>query len=281
MRKILILGVLVLVGIVQMSVSAEIAIQSNLDSPEYSRFREKAAKALTAGEEECAKFVNRLFLARFGKMMFGDAWTMQIKPENLEYLMMEWKLPETEFFRNRALALSHYTDRVRHFEDLYDVLQQQEYPIGVLGWIYHYSNWRQFLASRRDLLPQSHVSFLAGKKIFFIENTTDKETTLQDILEKKYGNIHDFEKPFVEKLLGIKIRAKIRPGEKFMYEDFLIEENFKYVRAESFLAVFLRKHTGNGITPLLRPVSFSRISDSIIQEIEAQNIEQKRVGEEI
>lgn len=252
-------------------VRAEMTIpkQVSLESQEYAGFFEKASKAVGLNTSECARFVNRIFGARFGFFPFGNAWTMQIAPENKKFLTLTWLLEKSQY-NPKTLSLYDHKDRVRHFETLYSVLEG-EYSVGVLGFMYYFSSYQENILSHPDYFPQSHVVFLAGEKDFVIENTTQSPQTIEQILTDQWGVIHDFERSFVEKRIPLEV--ELLPGGKIMYRDYLIEEHFRVPMRGSLLELFLRKHRNNRITPLLRPVSFSRISDTLIRAIEAQKQE--------
>ncbi len=249
---------------------ANIPVQIPLkDEEKYATFRQKAESYLSGGEtNECAKFVNRMFLVRFGKLMFGNAWDLQLNEENRKFIKLLWRLKETDFNRENDLRLYNYQDRGNHFRQLYSIIEVQKHPIGVIGFMYRYSFYRDQIVAFENVIPQSHIAFLAGKKKFFFENISNSPKYLEEVINEKYGEMHDYEKDFVWK--RVPLRKILAPGEKHYYDDYLIEEQFKKVKAESLLEVFLRKHRNNRITPLFRPVSFSRISDELIEEIELQ-----------
>ena len=247
---------------------SRIPIQIPITDERYDIFRKKVSTIVGKNTSDCALFVNRMFLYRFGKMMFGNAWSIPIKKENQAYLDLVWKLDESQYIREENLRLHNVEDRVAHFEELYDVLDKEERPLGTIGFLYHYSFYRSLVAAHKEWLPQTHITFLAGKKKFYIENKTDIEQTIEKILVKKFGIIHDFERDFVNK--KVPLNKKMKPGEKYAYEDYLIEEHAKIVRHGSLLELFLTKHRNNHITPLFRPVSYSRVSKEILKNIEYQ-----------
>jgi len=243
-------------------------VQIPIDDENYKLYREKAGLAITNYKNQCAKLVNRIFLARFGILMFGNAWDLALRPENQKYLKLIWQLDESDFRRNFHLNLHKKEDRVAHFERVYKTLQNEKNPIGILGMLYYFSAHKNAVAANKNFLPQTHVGFVAGKKIFTIENEENSPQTIREILEKKFGIIHEFEKDFVQK--KVPLEKILAPGEKFFYEDFLVEELFRAVHAGSLFEIFLRKHRNNRITPILRPVSFARVSDEILEKISAQ-----------
>lgn len=237
---------------------------------DYAQFRKKAAEQIDDTKNECAKFVNRIFQARFKKNIWGNAWDIQINDQNLKYLSLEWQLPESEFLRHKNFQLKTPQDRIKHFEELYKTIENKPHRIGVIGFMYRYSAAKDFLVP--GVLPQTHISFLAGEKIFSITNTTQQTVTIRQLLEDQYGKIHDFEAAFVNSRLNqaknwvekrYSLDSKIKPGASFFYHDYLIEEQFQFVRSDSLLGIFLRKHRNNHISALLRPVSFSRITPAV------------------
>lgn len=250
------------------SLESEIPIQVPLSHSRYQSFFEKASESVSENSNECAKFVNRLFLARFGKMMFGSAWTLQLKPENKEFLDLVWQLKEDQFDRSNNFSLYHYTDRIDHFEKLYNLLDNDEHPIGVLGFLYHFSGYKEVVASHPEWLPQTHVAFLAGRTSFTIQNTTTSPQTIEQILVAEHGQIHDFEREFLKK--RIRLDIELLPGSTYTYNDYLVEEHFRKPMKGSLLELFLRKHRNNRTTPLLRPVSYSRIVPALIRQMKNQ-----------
>lgn len=233
--------------------------------PRYAQFREKAREHIDEKKEQCAKFINRLFLARFGKMIFGDAWTMQLHPDNQRYLNLLWRLPEAEISREKILSFKSYTNRIRSYQEIYRILDSSSYPVGVMGTLYYFSPFKKVLAKKPSWLPQTHVSFISGKSRFEIVNNEEKPQKIREILTQKYGIIHDYEVPFL--LSRIKLNFVLKPGEIYSFTDYLLEEHFRGVRTSSLLEFSLQKHK-NGLTPILSPVSFSLISDEIIAELE-------------
>ncbi len=256
-----------------------IPIQVPLDHEKYSLFFKKASSQVKDKSEDCAKFVNRMFLARFNALVFGSAWNLQLKTENQKYMTMKWRLPEDEFLRykgNQPLALKTDEDRIRHFEMLYDALQKEDDPIGVIGWVYRFSFNRAAVAKHKDWLQQTHVTFIAGRKKFEIKNEGNKEQSVQDLLEAVHGGIHDFERDFVDNIVDLD--QVLKPGESAYYDDFLIEEHYYSVMSGSLLELFLRKHRNNRVTPLLRPVSFSSISDDLAEQVKRQKRYLQKLG---
>ena len=247
---------------------SQIPVQVPISNKKYEVFRKHASKSVSEYTSECAKFVNRIFSLRFGRLIFGDAWTMQLHPDNQKFLKLIWRLDESEFIRDKSLALKNNEDRIKHFQKLYKILDQEKTPIGVIGFVYRFSFWRDHVAKLPNVLPQTHIAFLAGQKEFFFENDSDQPQSLEKIITEKFGQVHDFEQDFVNE--RVNLSKVLQPKEKYFYDDYLIEEQFKKVTAGSLLELFLRKHRNNRITPLLRPVSFSRISDELAEEIKHQ-----------
>jgi len=249
-------------------IQSNIPIQVPIDHPQYEAFFERATEGVEPDTNQCALIFNRMMAQRFGSPIFGSAWTIQIKQESSTFLKHIWQLPESSFRRHEDFRLYKKEDRIRHFEHLYSLLEREEYPIGLIGFVYKFSNFKQTLLDFPQFVPQTHVSFLAGKKEFFFENTFQHRKTIEQLIEIKYGNVLDHERSFVDN--KIPLNRILNPGEQFFYTDYLVEEQFRTLKRESLLEVFLRKHRNNRITPLLRPVSFSRISDEIILSIELQ-----------
>lgn len=243
-----------------------IPIQISLEDEEnYTMYRNKAATYLSEGaSNECAKFVNRMFLLRFGKLMFGNAWDLQII--NKDLLDFVWSIPEDSF--TETLRLKKITDRIKHFQELYAVLDEEKTPVGVLGFVYKYSFYKDYVASLSNRIPQTHITFLAGRKYFYFENESEIPKSLEEILVDKYGVIHDIERAFVDN--KVKLDRILQPRDRVYYNDYLVEEQFKKVQGESLLEVFLRKHRNNRVSSLLRPVSYSRVTQSIIKDLEMQ-----------
>ncbi len=255
---------------------SDIPVQAALGHETYSVYRDKASTYLSEEDSnECALFVNRLFQARFGKMMYGNAWDLQLHPDNQRFIELQWQLDKDDYIKE-GLKLHHYGDRVDHYQRLYEVLDSERYPIGTLGFVYQYSAFRDYVGQQKNVMPQTHITFLAGKKRFAFENISDQPLTLEEVLVEKYGLIHDFERDFVWS--RVPLGKILKPGEKYFYYDYLVEEQFKQVLSESLLEVFLRKHKNNRKTPLLRPVSYSRISSDLIHEVQIQKSIMKRLG---
>jgi len=258
-----------------LSIRAENLSHISLLDPAYNQFFEYARSQVNDDLDECAKFVNRIFWARFDTLIWGDAWTIQLRDQNQPYLDLVWKLDEAEFSQ-KTYWVNTPEDRVRHFEDLYMAIEQEDNPTGVAGFLYRYSGSHQKLRelygagqkSGKDFLPQTHISFIAGRKLFSEKNTTNVTQSVKSLLEAKYGQIHDFEELFVNEKLSarkslphrfIDLESQIDPGQSFWYYDYFVQEQFLFSREDSLLGVFLRKHRNNKVTALLRPVSFSRV----------------------
>lgn len=256
---------------------AEIPEQVSLENPRYNDFFITAAEQVDDTKNECAKFVNRLFSARFKNFIWGNAWDLQTRAENKKFLTLSWKLDDDEAL-DADYRLRNPEDRLKHFEDLYETVDRLRYPIGVMGFMYRYSFSRDIIKKSADFFPQTHVNFLSGAKLFGVRNESDLPQTVRALLEERYGKIHDFEEDFVNTRLNVRkkyaekfvtLDTVLSPQEQFWYQDYMIEEQFQFARKDSLLGIFLRKHRNNKTTSLLRPVSFSRISDILISDIEA------------
>jgi len=246
---------------------SNIPVQVDVAHEKYSVFFQKALQSVEKGQSECAKLVNRLFLARFDKMMFGDAWTLQLAPANQEFLDLVWRLGEDQFTRP-GLYLNDLNDRTKHYRMLYSLLDKEKYSIGVLGFMYRFSDWREHISANLKWMPQTHVAFLAGRKSFEIKNESSSIKTIEEILGEKYGNLLDNEKAFVN--FRVPLSLELLSNGSYFYNDYLLEEHFKGAISGSLLEMFLRKDSKIKKTSLFRPVSFSRISREIIKEIEIQ-----------
>jgi hypothetical protein len=247
-------------------IPSKIPIQIAVDDFRYDTFREKARKYVNEDLEECAKFVNRLFFARFGIMIFGNAWDMQLS--NTYFLKLEWLVPDRDLEPGNPAKLKNYEARIGHFRELYNTLENSKSSIGVIGFAYRFTNYLPSIMATKGTLPQTHVVFSAGPKKFLIENNSDDFQSVEDILIKRFGTIHDYERDFLNEHL--ELGKILRPWEKYEYDDYLIEEHFKGVHSSSLLEMEMKKHQNNRVSSLFRPVSFSRISDEIIQELNYQ-----------
>ncbi len=246
---------------------SNIPVQVDVAHEKYSVFFQKALRSVEMGQSECAKLVNRLFLARFDKMMFGDAWTLQIVSANQGFLDLVWRLGEDQFTRP-GLYLNDLNDRTKHYRKVYSLLDKEKHPVGVLGFMYRFSDWRTYIAGNLKWMPQTHVVFLAGRKSFEIKNETSLTKTIEEILGEKYGKLLDNEKAFVNSRVPLSL--ELLSGGSYFYNDYLLEEHFKGAISGSLLGMFLRKDPKTQKVPLFRPVSFSKISGEIIKEIEIQ-----------
>jgi hypothetical protein len=256
------------VEIVEVIEPTNIPIQTNVEDENYTVFFEKASQFVGRNTSECAKFFNRLFGVRFGHMTFGNAWELQLHPDNQKFLKLVWQIPEESFFRDKLLALKDKSDRIKHYQELYDQLDKEEMPIGALGLVYRYSFYREEISQNPKVLPQTHIAFLAGRRNFTITNETEGSLTIEEILNNQYGEIHDSEREFVKSHLPL--TKVLKSGASMEYEDYLIEEHFRSPMSGSLLSLFLRKHRNNRTTPLLRPVSYSQISEKLQGEIGRQ-----------
>lgn len=242
----------------------------SLTDPNYSKYREQLAKVIPYGNH-CALFVNRMISLRYGVQVYGDAWTMQLHPTNQQWLELVWRLPETEFNRKNNLQLLNKESRITHYEKLYEVLDAEEDAQGVIGFVYTFSNSLEPLSqsTARKTLAQTHVGYVAGKTSFSFKNDTSEAMTLEKLIGKQHGDLHDFETPFVAK--HVNLETWLEPGDEYFYEDYSVEEFFKGVVEGSLLEVFLRKHRNNRVTPLLRPASYSQITEALREKAAAYN----------
>ncbi len=256
-------------------IPSKIPIQIAIDDFRYEIFREKARKYVNEDLEECAKFVNRLFFAKFGIMIFGNAWDLQYG--NTYFLKLEWLVPNRDLQPSNPAKLKNYEARIGHFRELYNTLKTSKSPIGVIGFAYRFTNYLPSIMSTKGTLPQTHVVLSAGPKTFLIKNDSDDFRTVESILIKKFGTIHDYERDFLNEHL--ELGKILRPWEKYFYDDYLIEEHFKGIHSSSLLEMVMQKHKNNRTSSLFRPVSFSRISDEIIQELGYQKNLLKQVSE--
>lgn len=241
-----------------------------LSDPNYSKYREELAKVMPYGNH-CALFVNRMIRMRYGVPVYGDAWTMQLHPTNQQWVELVWRLPESEFNRKNNLQLLKKEDRIKHYQELYEVLDAQEDAQGVIGFVYTFSNHLEQLSqsTAKKTIAQTHVGYVAGKTSFSFKNDTEEALTLEKLIGEKYGNLHDFEKPFVAQ--KVNLETWLEPGDEYFYEDYSVEEYFMGVVEGSLLEVFLRKHRNNRINPLLRPASYSQITEALREKAQAYN----------
>lgn len=272
MKKLLLLCFIAL----PLTVKAALPIQPPIADPLYSKYREWAYAQINPTLDQCAKFVNRMLLTRFGISSYGDAWNLQLAPENQAYFDLLWRVDEADFDRKNDFKLYDYTSRIKHFEQLYKKLDQDNAPIGVLGFMYYYSQHKEKIPNGRYDLPQTHVAFLAGRDTFPIFNHTDTTLSVEDLLALQHGQIWDFERPFV--LSRIPLEQRLAPGETLTYEDYLVEDQFKTSRNTSLLNIFLDKHWYNRKTPLLRPVSYSRLKENIVEAVQQQRWQLESLG---
>lgn len=236
----------------------------DVQHPLYNTYQQQAATHINMAQNECAKFVNRLFKYRFGKFIWGNAWDMQLQSPNQTYLHLVWQIDPQSYDRSNNFELKNYQDRVEHFQALYETIESDYHPIGVVGFLYRYSSAKDFLTT--EVLPQTHVAFLAGRQTFTLTNVSPQTQTLQAVLEKQYGQIHDYEIPLTEARLGYSLYHILLPGQSIEYDDYLLEQQFQgRIESLSLLSVFLRKHRNNHKTSILRPVSFSRITYEVFR----------------
>lgn len=247
-----------------------IALQVSLDDPLYAEYFSTVSSLVGVNTSDCAKFFNRMFSLYFGKHTWGNAWEIQLKKENQKFLTLEWNVPDNELYKNNNLwyPWGYAEKRGEHFESLYTALAQEEPPVGAIGFVYRYSNYREMVGSARYILPQTHIAFLAGRSIFHFINNTEETLTLHELLDKTYGVLKPYEIEFVGK--RILLDTILEPGDSFAYQDYLIEEHFLQATRGSLLEVFLRKHRNNRVDEVLRPISFSRITKDLIQSQKVQ-----------
>lgn len=254
--------------IVETITKSTIPQQFPLNNAEYTQFREKAAIGIPDYTNLCAKFVNKLFYQRFDRLIFGSAWTIQLHPDNQRFLDLVWRIDGQDFYHDHQLNLKDKDLRIKHFSQLYSKLKNTKHPIGVAGFVYRYSFYKEEVATDPNILPQTHIAMISGKMDFFIENTDIQPKTVEQVLTQKNGIIHQYERAFVNN--RVELDLLLLPGQRYRYTDYLVEEQFKTIRASSLLEVFLRKHRNNRVTPLLRPVSLSLISAELQTEMEKQ-----------
>lgn len=232
----------------------------------FSSYRERAAKNIVTHAGQCAKFVNRLFMYRFNKQVFGNAWDLQQHSAHQDWLQLAWQIPEDSFQRQGLLRLVDRIDRIKHIKSLYDFLDAQDNPSGTLGSVYRFSSYRAYVAADTKFLPQTHISFISHKQQFSFQNKTDVPQTLQQVITDQYGPMRDFEVEYFNTKLAL--QKSLQPKEKYFFDDYLVEEEIFGIQAESLLQVMLRKEIRNDIDyPQLRPVSFSLLSQQIQDEI--------------
>jgi len=247
------------------SIPVQIPQHNNL----FLESRNKAAKNITTHSGQCAKFLNRLSHYRYGKQMFGNAWDLQLHPDNQQFLTLAWQIPQDSFKRNGLLRLKDRTNRVKHIESLYNFLDTQENPTGALGSVYRFSGYREMAAKDTKLLAQTHIALVSNKQLFSFTNTEDIPQTLEEIITKQYGPMRDFEKEYFNTKLPLSLI--IQPQKKYTFSDYLVEEEIFGVQAESLLQVFLRKEIRNNIDyPQVRPNSFSLLSQDLQEELNHQ-----------
>lgn len=242
--------------------------QIPVSHPDFGQYQADAENLLWQGDHLCAAFINRLIMRRFGFMPYGHAWTMQSHPANQALFDHVWQLGTDQYNRDPNLSLHDYQDRIDHYKQLYRALNRDPNPIGVLGFVYQYSTFKQTIYEHPEYLAQTHVQFLAGRQDFTVTNVSTRPMTVGQILETEYGKIHDFERTFVQSIVDL--THVLARGESYVYSDYLVQEYFRSVQDRSLLAVFLQKHRNNRVTPLLRPVSYSGLNNKITQELQRQ-----------
>lgn len=248
---------------------SDIPLQIPQHDPLFQEDRKKAEANIITHFGQCAKFLNRLFYYRYNKQVFGNAWDLQLHPDNKEFLTLSWQIPQDSFKRAGLLRLKDRTERMTHIKSLYEFLDSQENPTGALGSVYRFSGYREEIASNSKVLAQTHISLVSNKQLFSFTNTKDTPQTLEEIITTQYGPMRDFEKEYFNTKLPLNLL--IQPGKKYTFSDYLVEEEIFGVQAESLLQVFLRKEIRNGIDyPQLRPNSFSTLSSSLQEELQYQ-----------
>lgn len=273
MKKVVILWILSLS--IFSSVSAEWDNPLTAYSGDYFDY---ASGFVTDGYTECAKFVNRDFYARFGEFIWGSAWNFYDAAEERGLLKFVWRVNDDDIDAE-TLMLKKQRFRESHYSQLYKTLDDLENPVGVVGFFYRFSFWREALFASPEMLPQTHVGFLAGRKTFVEENKGEKDMTLRELWSDKYGIILDFEEDFINGRLAqanmfprqkLSLETKIAPGEKIAYRDYMIEHQFRTARKNSLMEMYLKKHRTNHVTALLRPVSFMQVTDEVIEKVQGR-----------
>ena len=236
-----------------------------LSETDWHKTFEKAGTYVDNTKNECAKFVNRLFALRFGTTIWGNAWDIPLNNSNQKFLKLKWTFddavidPKTNWVRTTA-------ERVFQFENLYQAIENSETGFGLAGFSYRFSFAYQNIGD--DDLQQTHIAFISPKKIFELKNNSDESKTVQELFEEKIGEIHIFERDFVNQRLNkyknltekfTFLSDTVLPNKSVWYYDFPLEEQFKETRSENILISFLRKHRNNKVSALLRPVSWTDI----------------------
>lgn len=248
-------------------------------SPYSTDYFDYASRFVSDGDTECAKFVNRNFYARFGEFIWGSAWNFYDAAVERNLLTFKWRVNDDDV-DSETLMLKEGRFREAHYSQLYQVLDSIKDPIGVVGFFYRFSFWKEALFASPYMLPQTHVAMLVGRKVFVEENETEQDVTLRDIWEEKYGVIHEYEEAFLNSRLmqanmfsrtTLSLDTKIEPGEKIAYRDYQIEEQFRTARRHSLLEMYLKKHRNNHVMSLLRPVSFLQVTDELMDKVEGNN----------
>ncbi|PID70755.1 hypothetical protein CSB37_01570 [bacterium DOLZORAL124_38_8] len=228
----------------------------------------KTSQQIDNSKNECAKFVNRLFLNRFNKPIWGDAWNIPLQKENQKYLKLQWVVNQDQI--NQQHWVHSTQDRIEMFKELYKHAQKSPSGFGLAGFSYRYSFAYPYIPATN--LPQTHIAFISPQKLFAIKNASETTKTVQELLEEKVGTIHPVETHFVNQQLNkaknlaekrIFLHTPIAPKQSFFFYDFPLEEQFRYPRQENILFSFLRKHRNNKVSALLRPVSWTDILPSV------------------
>ena len=244
---------------------SNIPFQINLKSLNYFNLQQEISPQIADSISLCAKFVNNFFYLKNGIFIYGNAWTIQSNYKYKKYLYLLWKSHENyslqEFNKyNKQL-------RLNNFKELYKKLDKESNPEGLIGFLYHFSNYKSELKTAK--FKQTHITYCSGRKRFTIKNTTSKNLKIREILTQEYGYLTLLDEQFVTKR-GINLNQSLKPQETYFYNDYLIEEQFRKLTHRSLLAIFLQKQRNDKVTWLLAPVSYSQLSLDLIQEKQNQ-----------
>lgn len=247
-------------------------LRPDITDPLYLTYFEAVSRLVGTHSSDCAKFVNRMIWFQFGTPIWGNAWDVQKRKDNQEILDLLWQVSPQEHHQENGLwyPWGSFSQRIQHFQELYDVLEKQENPLGIIGFVYRYSDYREMVSqsSSSAPMPQTHVAFLAGKKMFNLVNDTDQKKSIKDLLQEKYGVIKSYEYDFVNEVFPLE--DIMESGAVFSYEDYLVEEHFLKPVRGSLMEIFLRKHRNNRVEEILRPMSYSQLSSQILENQKRQ-----------
>ena len=255
-------------------VSQSFAIDGSALKPYSTEFFDYASGFVGEGTTECSRFVNRNFYARFGEFIWGSAWDYHEEAEKRGLLKFKWRVNDDDI-DPVTLKLKERRFRESHYGELYKVLDGLEVPVGVAGFFYEFSFFTDKLF-RPDVLRQTHVAMIAGRKTFVVENESDEVLTLKELWERRLGVIHDYEVGFINDRLRrgnmfarrvLSLDTVMAPGDRVAYRDYLVEEQFRTVRRHSLLEMYLKKHRNNHVMSLLRPVSFMQVSGEVLGRV--------------